>query len=151
MAADLPGAVLFACNLNTVRSPMAEALMKLIFGFEVYVDSCGVYPHPDLDPFVVAVIDELGGDLSHHHPKSFEDMAARDGSFDVVISLTPEAHHRALEFARGRAVDVHYWPTADPTLVTGSREQRVEAYRNVRNDLHDRILARFGEPMSIGG
>jgi protein-tyrosine-phosphatase len=108
-------------------------------------------PHPDLDPFVVAVIDELGGDLSHHHPKSFEDMAARDGSFDVVISLTPEAHHRALEFARGRAVDVHYWPTADPTLVTGSREQRVEAYRNVRNDLHDRILARFGEPMSIGG
>jgi protein-tyrosine-phosphatase len=149
--ADLPGAVLFACNVNAVRSPMAEAMMKLIFGFEVYVDSCGVRPHPKLDPFVITVIDELGGDLSHHHPKSFEDMEARDGSFDVVISLTPEAHHRALEFARGKAVEVLYWPTPDPTLVTGSREAMLEAYRDTRNVLHDKILARFGEPISVGG
>ncbi len=151
MGADLPGAVLFACNVNAVRSPMAEAIMKLIFGFEIYVDSCGVHPQPDLDPFVVTVIDELGGDLSHHRPKSFEDIAARDGSFDVVISLAPEAHHRALEFARGKAVEVLYWPTPDPTLATGSREAMLEAYRDTRNVLHDKILARFGEPISVGG
>ena len=151
MAADLPGAVLFACNVNAVRSPMAEAIMKMIFGYQVYVDSCGVRPEPDLDPFVIAVIDELGGDLSHHHPKSFEDMEARDGSYDVIVSLTPEAHHRALEFARGKAVEVLYWPTPDPTLATGSREAMLEAYRATRNVLHDRIMARFGEPMSVGG
>lgn len=149
MAADLPGAVLFACNLNAVRSPMAEAMMKLLFGFEVYVDSCGVRPQPDLDPFVVAVIDELGGDLSHHHPKSFEDL--RDGSFDMVISLTPEAHHRALDFSRGRAMEVLYWPTPDPTLATGPRETVLEAYRETRNALRDHIITQFGHRLSIGG
>ena len=149
MSAELPGALLFACNLNAVRSPMAEAVMKLIFGVQVYVDSCGVRPQPDLDPFVVVVIDELGGDLSHHHPKSFEDLS--DGSFDMVISLTPEAHHRALEFARGKAMRVIYWPTPDPTLVTGSRDAMLAAYRETRNALRDHIITHFGAPMSVGG
>ena len=151
MARDLPGAVLFACNLNAVRSPMAEALMKLLFGVQVYVDSCGVRPQPELDPFVIEVIDELGGDVSHHHPKSFEDLALRDGSFDLVISLTPEAHHRAADFARGKAMDILYWPTHDPTLVTGSREAILDAYRATRDALKAKILARFAEPQSGGG
>ena len=65
-------------------------------------------------------MDEVGADLSHHHPKSFDDL--EDGSFDLVVSLTPEAQHRAVELARGRAVEIEYWPTEDPTLVNGSRE-----------------------------
>src|SRR4051812_46267062 len=99
---------------------MAEGLMKLFYGLEVYVDSCGVRPEPELDPFVTLVMDEIGADLGHHRPKSFEDL--EDASFDVVISLTPQAQHRAVEMSRGRAVDIAYWPTEDPTLATGSRE-----------------------------
>jgi protein-tyrosine-phosphatase len=150
MAADeLPGAVLFACNFNRVRSPMAAALMRLIYGDRIFVDSCGLKPGEEIDPFVVAVMDEVGADLSHHQGKRFEDLD--DGSFDVVISLTPEAQHRAVEMARGRAVDVEYWPTMDPTLASGSREAVLDAYRKVRDDLRTRILQRFGKPSTFGG
>ena len=147
--ADLPQAVLFACNINSVRSPMAEALVKLLYGFEIYVDSCGVAPKPDLDPFVVEVIDELGGDLSHHRPKSFADLV--DTSFDLVISLTPEAHHQALKLAEGKAMEAVYWPTPDPTGASGSREQILDAYRQARDYLKARIVERFGQGPSVGG
>ena len=150
--ASLPGAVLFACNHNRVCSPMAEGLMKRLLGDRIYVDSCGLRHDEgdEADPFVVAVLDELGVDVSHHRVKSFEEMA--DGSFDVVISLTPEAQHRAVELARGRAVEIEYWPTHDPTLATGSREQMLEAYRQVRDDLDAKIRARFPLPArTVGG
>ncbi|MBV9510773.1 MAG: low molecular weight phosphatase family protein, partial [Caulobacteraceae bacterium] len=114
----LPGAVLFACNLNRVRSPMAAALMKLTFGDRVYVESCGVRPGEDVDPFAAAVMDEVGADIAAHRTKAFDDLD--DGSFDVVISLTPEAQHSAVEMARGGAVEIEYWPTHDPTLASGS-------------------------------
>ena len=132
---DLPGAVLFACGLNRVRSPMAHELMRRLYGPHVFVDSCGLRQDPSLspDPFMIAVMDEVGIDLTGHRSKAFEDLD--DGSFDVVISLTPEAHHRAGELARSRAVDLAYWPTIDPTLTTGAREQRLDAYRAVRNSL----------------
>ena len=150
MAADLvPGAVLFACNFNKVRSPMAEALTKLVFGDRIYVDSCGLKPNGEIDPFVAAVMDEVGCDLSRHRGKSFDDL--RDGSFDLVVSLTPEAQHRAVEMARGRAVDIEYWPVFDPTLASGSREVVLQAYRGVRDELRSRILARFGRPSTFGG
>ena len=145
----LPGAVLFACNLNRVRSPMAAALMKLIYGDRVYADSCGLRSAEGVDPFVVAVMDELGADLSHHHGKSFADL--EDTNFDVVVSLSPEAHHRAVELSRGHAVELEYWPTSDPTLVDGSREAVLAAYREVRDALHARILDRFGKPSTFGG
>jgi protein-tyrosine-phosphatase len=152
----LPGAILFACNLNRVRSPMAAGLMRLHFGDAVFIDSCGLHAHSgrdDLgdgaDPFAIAVMDELGVDLSAHRPKSFDDL--EDDSFDVVVSLTPEAHHRAGEFARARAVDVVYWPTMDPTLVMGQREQMLQAYRDVRHSLDVRIRERFGETRTFGG
>jgi len=141
--------VLFACNINAVRSPMAEAMTKQLVGHEIYVDSCGVAPRPALDPFAVSVIEEIGCDLSHHHPKSFDDLV--DGSFDLIISLTPEAHHRAAEYARGRAVDIVYWPTPDPTLETGNRESRLEAYRATRDRLRGLIIQRFGTRPSVGG
>jgi protein-tyrosine-phosphatase len=146
---QLPSAVLFACNFNRVRSPMAEALTKLIYGDRFYVDSCGLRPEEGVDPFVLEVIDEVGADLSRHRSKSFDDLM--DGSFDLVISLTPHAQHRAVEMARGRAIDIEYWPVMDPTLATGSREAVLGAYRATRDDLRRRILERFGKPSTFGG
>ena len=150
--AQLPGAVLFACNYNRVRSPMAEGLFRRFYGDRVFVDSCGLKPDPaaeGIDPFVVAVMDELGLDVSGHRPKAFD--ALEDSSFDVVISLTPEAQHRAVEMARGHAVELEYWPTHDPTLANGSREARLEAYREVRDRLSAAIRQRFGAPSTFGG
>jgi protein-tyrosine-phosphatase len=147
-----PGAVLFACNFNQVRSPMALALMKLAFGDRVFIDSCGLRKavgEGDLDPFAAAAIEEVGGDLERFKPKTFAEL--EDGSFDVVISLTAEAHHRAVEMARGQATEIEYWPTMDPTLAEGSREQRLEAYRQVRDALAARIRARFGKTSTFGG
>ncbi len=149
--ADLPGAVLFACNLNRIRSPMAEGLMKRRFGNQVYVDSCGLRAGDDggVDPFALAAMDEIGVDLSGHRGKTFEDVEAH--AFDVVISLSPEAHHRALELARGRAVDIEYWPTLDPTLTVGARDTVMDAYRAVRGALEDNIRRRFGRARTFGG
>ena len=151
MASELPGAVLFACNHNRVRSPMAEGLMKLMFGDRVYVDSCGLKLDEEEtpDPFAIAVMDELGADISRHRSKTF-DMLEED-SFDLVISLTPEAQHRAVELARHHAVELEYWPTFDPTLVLGPREAVMEAYRETRDSLAARIRARFGRAATFGG
>jgi len=146
---SLPGAVLIACNYNRVRSPIAEGLIKLIYGDRVYVDSCGLKAGEGIDPFAAAVMDELGVDLTAHVAKNFDDL--EEGNFDLVISLTPEAQHRAVELARGRAVDIEYWPTHDPTLATGSREAVLDAYRQVRDDLRRRIETRFGRPSTFGG
>jgi len=147
----LPGAVLFACNFNRVRSPMALALTRMTYADRIYLDSCGLRPDrsQDQDPFCVAVLDEVGADLRGHRPKSFDDLD--DGSFDLVISLTPEAQHRAVELARGRAVEIEYWPVPDPTLVSGSREMILEAYRHSRDHLLDRIRRRFGKTSTFGG
>jgi protein-tyrosine-phosphatase len=146
----LPGAILFACNFNRVRSPMAEGLMKLMFGEQVYVDSCGLRldEEGEPDPFVVAVMDELGVDVSKHRPKTFD---AVDDSFDLVVSLTPEAQHRAVELARHNAVELEYWPTHDPTLTMGSRDAVLAAYRETRDALAARIRARFGKAATFGG
>jgi protein-tyrosine-phosphatase len=147
----LPGAVLFACNHNRVRSPMAEGLMKLMFGDRVYVDSCGLRRDDDdaPDPFAVTVMDELGADMSRHRAKTFDDL--ENDSFDLVISLTPEAQHRAVELARHHAVDIEYWPTLDPTLTMGPRETVLDAYRETRDGLAERIRARFGKASTFGG
>lgn len=146
-----PGAVLFACGLNRIRSPMAAGLMRRLHGPGMFVDSCGL--HVDLealaDPFVTVVMDEVGIDMSDHAPKTFEDLA--DESFDVIVSLNPEAQHRAVEFTRARAVELEYWPILDPTLVTGSRESVLEAYRGVRDALDARIRERFPVGRTFGG
>src|SRR5262245_37208758 len=140
-----PQAVLFACGLNSVRSPMAAALFKHYFG-RTYVGSAGVRKG-ELDPFAVAAMDEIGLDIAKHRPKTFEELEDWEGlNFDVIISLSPEAHHRALELTRVLAVDVEYWPTPDPTDASGNREQRLEAYRGVRDQLLARIKKRFAPP-----
>jgi protein-tyrosine-phosphatase len=133
---DRPHSVLFACTHNAVRSPMAEALGKHFFGKEVYFASAGL-KRGEGDPFAIATMDELGIDMTRHRPHTFEDL--EDSSFDLIVTLSPEAHHKALEFTRTLAIDVLYWPTLDPTAVEGSRERVLEAYRNVRDGLLERI------------
>jgi len=141
--ASRPQAVLFACGLNSVRSPMAAALFGRLFGRTIYVRSAGVRKD-ELDPFAVAAMDEIGVDIARHRPTTFEELEDLEGlNFDLILTLSPEAHHRALELSRTLAADVEYWPTADPTLATGNREQQLDAYRQVRDQLMQRIKARF--------
>jgi len=137
---ELPGAVLFACNMNAVRSPMAAALLRHLVGRRAYVKSAGVRAGQP-DPFAIAAMEEIGLDIAAHRPHTIAELF--DTSFDVVVSLTPEAHHQALEMTRTMAVDVEYWPTLDPTLAGGSREQIMDAYRACRDGLLERIKARF--------
>ena len=138
-----PQAVLFMCGQNCVRSPMAAALARHLFGRSIYVGSAGVMKG-DADPFTAAAIDEIGLDISRHRPQTLEELEENEGlAFDLVITLSPDAHHRALELTRSNALDVEYWPTPDPTLVTGNREQQMDAYRAVRDELEMRIRARF--------
>ena len=139
-----PQAVLFACGLNAVRSPMAAGLFQQLFGKTVYVGSAGVRKG-ELDPFAVAVMEEIGIDIARHKPVTFEDVEDLEGlNFDLIVTLSPPAHHKALELTRTHAAEVEYWPTVDPTGVEGSRAQRLEAYRSVRDELLARIRERFG-------
>jgi protein-tyrosine-phosphatase len=134
-----PQAVLFACGLNSVRSPMAAGLFKQMIGHSSYVASAGVNK-AELDPFAVAALEEAGIDISRHRPMTFEELEDWEGlNFDLIISLSPDAHHAALEVTRTIAAEVEYWPTPDPTIVQGSREQMLDAYRNVRDGLAYRI------------
>jgi protein-tyrosine-phosphatase len=145
-SATRPLAVLFACGLNSVRSPIAAGLFAQMFGRSIYVGSAGVR-RGELDPFAVAAMAELGVDISRHKPITFEELEDLEGlNFDLIITLAPEAHHRALELTRTSAVDVEYWPTPDPTDAEGSREQRLGAYREVRDQLLTRIRERFVGP-----
>jgi protein-tyrosine-phosphatase len=137
---DQPRAVLFSCTLNSVRSPMAEGLLKHLLGHRIYVDSVGVRAE-EVDPFAVAVMEEIGIDLSRHRSKAFDELA--DTSYDLIVSLSPEAQHKAVELTRTMACEVEFWPIMDPTWVEGSREVRLEAYRQVRDELRRRIEARF--------
>ena len=137
---NLPDAVLFACSHNSVRSPMGEALLKHLLGHRIYVDSAGVRAQ-EIDPFVIEVMDEIGIDLSRHRAKSFDDL--EDTSFDLIISLSPEAQHKAVDLTRTMACDVEFWNTFDATLVEGNRETRLQAYREVREQLKKRIEERF--------
>lgn len=139
----LPGAVLFCCTLNAIRSPMAEGMLKQLLGKQIFVDSVGVRAG-EIDPFAVAVMDEIGIDISKHRVKTFDDL--EDSSFDLIVSLSPEAQHKAVDMTRTMACDVEFWNTFDPSIVEGSREQRMDAYREVRDGLMRKIRERFPIP-----
>lgn len=139
----IPASLLFACSENSVRSPMAEALAKRLYGQASYIDSVGVRAS-EVDFFAAAALDELGIDVHRHHAKTFDDVDA--SSFDLIVTLSPEAHHQALEFTRGTAAEVEYWPVMDPSAVEGSREMRLEAYRSTRDQILARLKTRFGAP-----
>ncbi|MCP4328458.1 MAG: arsenate reductase ArsC [Alphaproteobacteria bacterium] len=142
--ADLPGSVLFACTANSVRSPMAEAILKHFLGHLIFVDSVGVHGR-EIDGFAIAVMEEIGIDLARHHSKTFDEL--QDSSFDLVVTLSPEAQHRAVEMTRTMACDVEFWNTFDPSIVEGSREVQLAAYRQVRDQIMERIMARFPMPL----
>lgn len=141
MGDDLPGAVLFACTMNQIRSPMAESLMKYLHGRQVFVQSAGVRAGGEVDGFAVAALDELGIDISRHHCRSFDDL--EDDYFDLVVSLAPEAQHKAVELTRNSSCELEFWHMPDPSLAEGPREQRLDAYRELRDLLLRRIRERF--------
>ncbi len=138
---DLPSAVLFACTMNSIRSPMAEGLLKFLHGDRIYIDSVGVRK-VEIDGFCVAVMDEIGIDMSQHNGKTFDDL--EDSYFDLVIPLSPEAQHKAVEMTRAMACEVEFWNTFDPSLIeSDDREIMLDAYRTVRDQLMEKIKARF--------
>jgi protein-tyrosine-phosphatase len=131
-AEKMPGAVLFMCGMNAIRSPMAEAIAKSLLPKGTYIASAGVRVG-ERDPFVDVVMDEVGLTLGRHQPQTLEDL--EDDYFDLIVTLAPEAHHAALELTRSLSVDVTYWPTPDPSVARGTREQILSAYREVRDHL----------------
>ncbi|MFT7578309.1 MAG: protein-tyrosine-phosphatase [Alphaproteobacteria bacterium] len=140
---DLPSAVLFACTMNAVRSPMAAAILKHLAGNRVYVASAGVR-EGEHDPFIDVVMEEIAIDVSRHRPQVIADL--HDTSFDLIVTLSPEAHHQALELTRTMAVEVEYWPMFDASVMVGqgNRDQVLASYREVRNQLFAKIKQRFG-------
>jgi protein-tyrosine-phosphatase len=137
---ELPGSVLFACSQNAIRSPMAENILRYFHGRKVFVQSAGVRAS-EIDPFAVAAMDEIGIDVSRHRSRSFEQLD--DEFFDLVISLAPEAQHRAVELTRNSHCELLFWHMPDPSLVEGSREARLDAYRSLRDLLMRKIREEF--------
>ena len=143
-APDLPSAVLFVCGMNAIRSPMAELLARRYLPRGTFIASAGVRPG-ERDPFVDAVLEEVGLDLGRRQPRTLDEL--EDDYFDLIVSLAPEAHHRALEMTRSSAVEAVYWPTPDPTVATGTRDQIVAAYRSVRDHIDMMLKRRFGREL----
>lgn len=147
MGRGMPGATLFACDWNAVRSPMAEGIAKKLLGKRVFLQSAGARGELPIDPFVVAVCDEIGVDLSGHSTHTFDAMEEWGddlAQFDLIVALSPAAQRRALEAAHGADVAVEYWATLDPTDLGETREQKLWAYRKTRDQIRERIMTRFG-------
>lgn len=132
--------ILFACTHNAIRSPMAEALMRHYHPDKVKISSCGIAPEPYTDPFAIAVMAEAGLDITHHAAQSFDEI---DGTYDMIIALSPEAMHHAVDLTEKFKCDVLFWRLLDPSYVEGNRESRLEAYREVRDELSRYILKEF--------
>jgi arsenate reductase len=146
--------VLFCCDYNAVRSPMAEGIMKKYYGTRIFVQSAGVKNELDIDGFSVAVCSEIGVALEKHRVRSFtqmEEWGDRIGAYDLIVALSPAAMRAAQEYTRWHAVDVEYWPTYDPTGLGETREAKLAAYRRTRDQIAERIRARFGAPEAEQG
>lgn len=146
----LPSSVLFCCDHNATRSPMAEAMMKKFYGTGCYVQSVGVKSDMEIDGFSIAVMDEIGIDLHRHRSRSFDELEQLGddlSSFDLVVALSPASQHQALEMTRIFHLDVEYWPIMDPTGVGEGREAKLAAYRQTRDQIRGHLIARFGPPI----
>ncbi|MEM7505433.1 MAG: low molecular weight phosphatase family protein [Pseudomonadota bacterium] len=143
---SLPGSVLFCCDHNAVRSPLAEGALKLRHGGQIFVQSCGIFAELETDGFMITVAAEVGIDITKHKAKSFdqmEDWGDDIGAYDLIVALSPAAQRRGLEFTRHFSIDVEYWPTLDPTALGETRAQKLDAYRQTRDQILQRITARF--------
>ncbi|WP_026155119.1 low molecular weight phosphatase family protein [Paracoccus sp. N5] len=150
MAGPIPHSVLFCCDHNAIRSPMAEGMMKKFYGRAAYVQSAGVKNDMEIDGFAIAVCDEIGVELSRHRARSFEEMQAWGddlGSFDLIVALSPASQRQALELTRVAHLDVEYWPIMDPSGLAEGREAKLALYRGVRDQIRSRMLERFGPPI----
>lgn len=149
MAADIPGSVLFCCDHNAIRSPMAEGMMKKFYGHAAYVQSAGVKNDMEIDGFAITVCDEIGVTLTNHRTRSFEEMQAWGddlGGFDLVVALSPASQRLALELTRLYHLDVEYWPIMDPAGMAEGREAKLAMYRQTRDQIRTTMIKRFGEP-----
>lgn len=142
-----PSSVLFACDHNAVRSPMAEGIMKRDFGTTIFVQSAGVRHDIEVDGFSVAVCDEIGVTLAKHRARSFREMEEwgdQIDGYDLIVALSPAAQRAAQEYTRFYAIEVEYWPIMDPTDLGRSREDKLAAYRTARDQIAQKIRTRFG-------
>lgn len=149
MSDQFPQSVLFCCDHNAVRSPMAEGLMKKFYGMDTYVQSAGVHNDLEIDGFSIAVCQELGVELSRHRSRSFDEMDRYGddlSSFDLIIALSPASKDRALELTRLFHLDVEFWPILDPTGLGETREAKLDQYRAARDQIIARLTDRFGAP-----
>ncbi len=147
VVASLPQSVLFCCDHNAVRSPMAEGIMKMLYGTETYVQSAGVKNDLEIDGFSIAVCQELGVELSRHRSRSFDDLEEWGddlSSFDIVVALSPASQRRALELTRYYSLDVEYWPILDPTGLGETRDAKLESYRAARDQILKRLQDKWG-------
>ncbi len=147
--ADLPGSVLFCCDYNSVRSPMAEGIVKKLYGRKIYVQSAGVRHEQEIDGFSVAVCEEIEVKLERHRSRSFEEMEEwgdEIGGYDLIVAMSPAAQRKALEYTRLFALDVEYWPILDPTGMGEARAEKLALYRQSRDQIYAHIIQRFGEP-----
>jgi arsenate reductase len=152
MTDQLPQSVLFCCDHNAVRSPMAEGLMKKFYGMDTYVQSAGVHNDLEIDGFSIAVCQEMDVELSRHRSRSFDEMDRYGddlSSFDLIIALSPASRDRALELTRLFHLDVEYWPILDPTGLGETREAKLDQYRAARDQIIERLKERFGPPTEI--
>ncbi|WP_106263049.1 low molecular weight phosphatase family protein [Donghicola tyrosinivorans] len=150
MTRELPQSILFCCDHNAVRSPMAEGLMKKFYGTDVYVQSVGVKNDMEIDGFTVAVCKELGVELERHRARSFDQMEEWGddlSSFDLIVALSPASQRRALELTRYFHLDVEYWPILDPTGLGETREAKLAQFRAAREQIIERLKDNFGEPI----
>ena len=147
--ADHPTSVLFCCDHNAVRSPMAEGMMKKFYGQDIYVQSAGVYNDMEIDGFSIAVCEEIGIELARHRSRSFDEMQDWGddlAAFDLVVALSPASQRRALELTRYFHLEVEYWPVLDPTGLGEARDEKLKSYRETRDQIRARMLERFGPP-----
>ncbi|MFV0294247.1 MAG: low molecular weight phosphatase family protein [Paracoccus sp. (in: a-proteobacteria)] len=149
MTGQIPHAVLFCCDHNAVRSPMAEGMMKKFYGHAAYVQSAGVRNDLEIDGFAVAACQELGVELSRHRSRSFEEMQSWGddlGSFDLIVALSPASQRQAMELTRHAHLDIEYWPVMDPSGLAEGREAVLQKYRETRDQIRTRMIDRFGSP-----
>jgi protein-tyrosine-phosphatase len=152
VTAALPQSVLFCCDHNAIRSPMAEGIMKRFYGMEVYVQSVGVKNDLEIDGFAIAVCQEIGVELTRHRTRSFDEMEQWGddlSSFDLVVSLSPASQRRALDLTRLFHLDVEYWQILDPSGLGETREAKLVSYRQSRDQIVGHLKKRFGPPTQV--
>ena len=137
---NMPKSVLFVCNMNQIRSPMAEFLTKDIFGDKIYAQSAGIYAG-DEDGFMQSIMEERNIDATSHEPETLEQL--EDSFVDLVITLTTQAHEGTVDFFKNQPVEIEYWETENPSITLGNREAVLAAYRKTRQQLEKRIRERF--------